>query len=253
MKALAAGWQTCARTDVAGACAAAFPRLTSGSPLQSSMIREWSPLPQMACEVCSIGSRLRGVDLQRDIRLGAAAREREIKRLGGVAVASGRSGLQNYRVIHFATHGLVADPAKGYAEPGLILTPPPDGQASEEDDGYLTASEIMRLKLDADWVILSACNTGAGTVDSNEALSGLARAFFYAGARALLVSNWEVYTNAAVDLTTRTLQAIAADRKLGRAAALHSALEGMIRDAVNDKDAFRLHPTYWGAFSIVGG
>ena len=79
---------------------------------------------------------------------------------------------------------------QGNSEPGLILTPP--AEASEEDDGYLSASEIAGLKLDADWVILSACNTAAGGAQGAEALSGLARAFFYAQARALLVSHWEV-------------------------------------------------------------
>jgi CHAT domain-containing protein len=66
------------------------------------------------------------------------------------------------------------------SEPGLILTPP--AKASEDDDGYLSASEIAGLKLDADWVILSACNTAAGDASNAEALSGLARAFIYAQA-----------------------------------------------------------------------
>jgi hypothetical protein len=74
------------------------------------------------------------------------------------------------------------------ADPGLILTPP--SQQTDTDDGYLSASEVASLKLDADWVILSACKTAAGTAQNAEALSGLARAFIYAGARALLVSHW---------------------------------------------------------------
>jgi CHAT domain-containing protein len=91
--------------------------------------------------------------------------------------------------IEFATHGLTAGEMSLDSERGLILTPPP--QASEEDDGYLTASEIARLRLDADWVILSACNTAAGESKSAEAFSGLGRALS-TQARALLVSNWEV-------------------------------------------------------------
>ena len=79
-----------------------------------------------------------------------------------------------------------------------MLTPPPQG--SEADDGYLSASEIARLKLDADWVILSACNTAAGEAKGAAALSGLARAFFYAGARSLLVSHWYVDSKATVAL-----------------------------------------------------
>jgi CHAT domain-containing protein len=98
--------------------------------------------------------------------------------------ASGRrsaSKLAQYRVLHFATHGTLAGEIEGTYEPGLILTPP--REQSDLDDGYLSASEIASLKLDADWVILSACNTAAGGAKGAEALSGLARAFFYAGAR----------------------------------------------------------------------
>ena len=98
----------------------------------------------------------------------------------------------------------------GNAEPGLLLTPP--AEASEEDDGYLTASEIAGLKLDADWVILSACNTAAGGAQGAEALSGLARAFIYAQARALLVSHWEVNSDATVKLITGAMSRLAANK-----------------------------------------
>ena len=106
--------------------------------------------------------------------------------------------LADYRVVYFATHGLVAGEVKGLGEPSLALTLPK--QPSETDDGLLTASEVAQLKLNADWVVLSACNTIAGDKPGAEALSGLARAFFYAGARALLVSHWAVESNAATRL-----------------------------------------------------
>ena len=82
------------------------------------------------------------------------------------------------------------------------------------------------LKLDAEWVILSACNTagGAGQGEAAEALSGLARVFFYAGARALLVSHWEVDSAATVNLITTALGALAKDKSLGRAEALGRAI-----------------------------
>ena len=91
-----------------------------------------------------------------------------------------------------------------------MLTPPTT--ASADDDGYLSASEIATLKLDADWLILSACNTAAAGAQSAEALSGLARAFFYAGARALLVSHREVNSDATTVLAISTAQALAAIR-----------------------------------------
>ena len=101
-----------------------------------------------------------------------------------------RKPLADYRVVYFATHGLVAGDVKELAEPSLALTLPKE--PTIEDDGLLTASEVAQLKLNADWVVLSACNTIAGDRPGAEALSGLARAFFYAGARALLVSHWPV-------------------------------------------------------------
>ena len=152
--------------------------------------------------------------------------------------------------MHFATHGLLAGQLPGATEPGLILTPPLT--ATETDDGYLSASEIAGLKLDADWVILSACNTAggasAGDGRSAEALSGLARAFFYAQARALLVSHWEVNSVATVKLITAAVGAISRDKSLGRAEALRRAMLLMI-----DKGAaHEAHPAYWAPFVVVG-
>ena len=97
----------------------------------------------------------------------------------------------------------MAGEISGLNEPGLVLTPPE--KPSEEDHGFLAASETATLDLNADWVLLSACNTAAADgAPGAEGLSGLARAFFYAGARTLLVSHWSVYSTAAVALTTGT-------------------------------------------------
>jgi CHAT domain-containing protein len=175
-----------------------------------------------------------------DVRLGANATEREVKRL------SARGELAHYRIVHFATHGALAGQLDGAHEPGLILTPP--ATATEEDDGYLSASEIADLKLDADWVILSACNTAAGTANSAEALSGLARAFIYAGARALLVSHWEVNSNAAVKLITAAIREISRDPKIGRAEALRRSMLALI-DTGSPEEA---HPAFWAPLVVVG-
>jgi CHAT domain-containing protein len=149
-------------------------------------------------------------------------------------------------MLHFATHGVLAGQLDGTHEPGLILTPPET--ATEENDGYLSASEIAALKLDADWVILSACNTAAGAATSAEALSGLARAFIYAQARALLVSHWEVYSDATVKLITGTIREMARDPKVGRAEALRRSMLALI-----DKgEPHEAHPAYWAPFVVVG-
>jgi CHAT domain-containing protein len=154
--------------------------------------------------------------------------------------------LRDYRVLHFATHGALAGEATGSTEPGLLLTPP--AQGSEADDGYLSASEIARLKLDADWVILSACNTAAGEARGAEALSGLARAFFYAGARALLVSHWYVNSDATVALIKGAFEQLKAAPKFGRAEALRRSMLALI-----DKGPERFaHPAAWAPFVVVG-
>ena len=203
-----------------------------------SHIKMQVPLPETADELCAVGRDLNAGT--NSIRLGAQASEREIKRL------SESGELAKYRMLHFATHGLLAGQLDGTYEPGLILTPP--DYATEEDDGYLSASEIASLKLDADWVILSACNTAAGAATSAEALSGLARAFIYAQARSLLVSHWEVYSDATVKLITTALREKARDPKLGRAEAMRRSMLALI-DKGEPNEA---HPAYWAPFVVVG-
>jgi CHAT domain-containing protein len=158
-----------------------------------------------------------------------------------------REALAEYRVVYFATHGLVAGDIKGLVEPSLALTLP--RQPSETDDGLLTASEVAQLKLNADWVVLSACNTIAGDKPGAEALSGLARAFFYAGARSLLVSHWPVESNAAMRLTTSTFDILKSDPSLGRAEALRRAMLAYMNDAANPLNAY---PALWAPFVVVG-
>ena len=187
-----------------------------------------------------------------EMRIGARATEAEVKRL------SAAGELAKYRILHFATHGLLAGQLTGTNEPGLILTPP--ATATSNDDGYLSGSEIAGLKLDADWVILSACNTagGDGKGEAAEALSGLARVFFYAGARALLVSHWEVDSDAAVKLVTRAIAALAEDplakdKIIGRAEALRRAMLSAMVDTTRPANWVPAsHPSVWAPFVVVG-
>lgn len=201
-------------------------------------VRVQTPLPETRDELCAVARHLNAE--AENIHLGERGSEAKLKRL------SERGALANYRVLHFATHGALSGEIRGGTEPGLILNPP--ATATAEDDGYLSASEIAGLKLDADWVILSACNTAAGGAENAEALSGLARAFFYAGARALLVSHWAVYSDATVKLITEALSALAADPSVGRAEALRRSMLTLI-----DKGAtHESHPAYWAPFVAVG-
>jgi CHAT domain-containing protein len=170
-------------------------------------------------------------------KLGFAAstseHEREVRIRTRRITAVRRAPLSDYRVVYFATHGLVAGEIKGLAARALTLPKQP----SETDDGLLTASEVAQLKLDADWVVLSACNTIAGDKPGAEALSGLARAFFYAGARALLVSHWAVDSNAAMRLATSTFDIMKSDPSLGRAEALRRAMRAYMEDASDPRNA----------------
>jgi len=193
------------------------------------------PLPETADELKEV-AKIVGAPAT-DIHLGKDASETTLKRMP----------LANYRVVYFATHGLVAGDVKGLAEPSLALTLPPKPTAL--DDGLLTASEVARLKLNADWVVLSACNTIAGGKPGAEALSGLARAFFYAGARALLVTHWNISSDAAVYLVTKTFNTMATEH-VGRAEALRRSMLALMKDQSNG--GVNAYPAYWAPFALIG-
>ena len=114
----------------------------------------------------------------------------------------------------------------------------------------------MNLNLNADWVVLSACNTGSSYGAGAEAVSGLGRAFFYAGARSLLVSNWPVETNSARQLTTGVFKSGKSSTK--HAEALRLSMSNMIdqgtyKDPANGKTVYSYaHPIFWAPFSVIG-
>jgi CHAT domain-containing protein/Flp pilus assembly protein TadD len=210
-----------------------------GKPDLISLAKALPQLPDTANEVRAIGEVLNAS--KDDVKLGTFASETTVK----------QTKLDDYRIVYFATHGLVAGEvekfAKVKAEPALALTIP--DTPTELDDGLLTASEVAQLKLNADWVVLSACNTAAEGNPGAEALSGLARAFFYAGARSLVVSHWEVDSEATVQLMTGTFEAAARDPKLSHAEALRESMLSMLDNATSDDDA---HPRIWAPFVVVG-
>ena len=128
-----------------------------------AIVRAHVPLPETADELCAVAKSMAAAES--NVYLGAKATEQTVKNL------SADGTLARARVIHFATHGLLAGETEmltsSRVETALLLTPP--DQATETDDGLLTASEISQLKLDADWVVLSACNTAAGESDKRQA------------------------------------------------------------------------------------
>lgn len=207
-------------------------------------VRALCPLPDTAQEIKCVAARFN--ERESVVRLAGEATEAELKAMSD----TGR--LARYGVLHFATHGLLSGDVesitKRRGEAALVLTPPqkPGGPS---DDGLLTASEIAGLQLDADWVVLSACNTAGSDDITAEALSGLASAFFYAGGRALLVSHWPVYSDAAVRLTTQAFAELGRDAKTGRAEALQSAMLALMND---HSQADNAHPAVWAPFVVVG-
>ena len=207
-----------------------------GAGLDRAMLANTLPqLPDTADELKTVAQAL-GAPAT-DIHLGRNATVTAVK----------RASLANYRIVYFATHGLVAGDIKGLAEPSLALSLP--ATPTDDDDGLLKASEVAQLKLNADWVVLSACNTIAGEKPGAEALSGLARSFFYAGARALLVTHWEVASDAATRLTTSAFAILKADPKLGRAEAMRRTMLAFLSDPSSPENAY---PAIWAPFAVIG-
>jgi CHAT domain-containing protein len=163
--------------------------------------------------------------------------------------------LSKFKIVAFATHGLVPGELDGLSQPALALTAP--AVADTDGDGLLTMEEILALKLDADWVVLSACNTAAGAVAGAEAASGLGRAFFYAGTRALLLTNWSVHSESARELITDLFKRQADDPKLTRGEALRQAMMSLVDGpgyvGADGKAEFAYaHPLFWAPYTVVG-
>jgi CHAT domain-containing protein/tetratricopeptide (TPR) repeat protein len=232
-----------------------LPSLYQGSQIDIKSLGEM--LPQLGGtrkEVQTIAEEL-GVG-STDIKLGLDATETAVK----------RARLDQYKIVYFATHGLVSGELEKFsnvkAEPTLVLTIP--DQPTELDDGLLQASEVSQLKLNADWVVLSACNTASADSVGAEALSGLARAFLYAGAKSLIVSHWEVDDQITANLMTKVFLLMKDNPKLSHAEALQQAMlaiienggsgsresRGLIQQEVQEDAAF--HPRLWAPFVVVG-
>jgi CHAT domain-containing protein len=213
--------------------------------ITSSHLGMLNRLPDTAAEINSIASALEA-DPGTDVYVGKRASEHLVKTMD----------LSDRRVIAFATHALVPGDLDGLDQPALALCAPE--VTGENEDGLLTLGEILKLKLKADWVVLSACNTGAADGAGSEAVSGLGRAFFYAGSRAILVSMWPVETTSARQLTSQLFEYQKEDKTLSRASALRQSILALIdgpgmKDPVSGKIAASYaHPFFWAPFIIVG-
>ena len=161
------------------------------------------------------------------------------------------ANLRDYRILHFATHALLPAELRCEDEPAIVTSAPPG--ARDASGALLTASDIVGLHLDANLVILSACNSGGpgGTV-AGESLSGLARAFFYAGARSLLVTHWSVNDQTAAYLVVDTLNRLHNAPGQGTAEAMREAQLEMLGAAGQSMPAEVAHPFFWAPFAVIG-
>jgi CHAT domain-containing protein/tetratricopeptide (TPR) repeat protein len=209
-------------------------------PAPAEMLSALAPLPETETELKSI-ARVFGKQGAR-VFLAEQATEPQLR----------SQALDDYKVIYFATHGLLPGELKCQAEPGLVLTPPAQTPAlsnpqAREEDGLLEASEIASLRFNADLVVLSACNTAGGSGRfGGDALSGLAESFFHAGARRLLVSHWQVPSKATARLMTRLFETMGPDMAVGPSRSLQAAQLSLIRQPQS------AHPFFWAAFVLVG-
>lgn len=225
--------------------AASGAKLAKRSAVDAAQLAELPRLPDTRAEVLAMAQAL-GVDPQGHVILGAAANENAAK----------TTDLAHYRILAFATHGLIPGELDGLTQPALALSAPEVNGGN--GDGLLTADEILGLKLDADWVVLSACNTASSNAAGEEPLSGLVRAFFYAGARAVLASNWPVETGATRYLTSNIFARQARQSALTRAQIMRASMQQMIQEGVFIDPASKqpqyayAHPIFWAPFSLVG-
>lgn len=162
-----------------------------------------------------------------------------------------RAPLKDVRILHFATHALLPAELRCQAEPAIVTSAP--AGSLDANGSLLTASAILDLDLDADTVILSACNSGGpGGTTAGESLSGLARSFFYAGARSLLVTHWSVNDQIAAYLVADSLRRLNDAPSLGITGAMRAAQLGMLDEAGKAFVAEIAHPFYWAPFAVIG-
>ena len=219
--------------------AALLHKATSGcrpaGPIDGRVLRSLSSLPETSVEINSIAEIL-GKSAT-TVFLRGQATEKQFR----------AQNLLDYRILYFATHGLLPGELKCQNEPGLVLTPESEQAESKNADGLLEASEIAVLKLNADLVVLSACNTaGGGGKLGGEALSGLAESFFFAGARSLLVSHWQVPSGATAQLMSTLFTELGPELRGGASRALMAAQKKLIAKKET------AHPFFWAAFVVIG-
>jgi CHAT domain-containing protein len=203
-------------------------------------LEQLPPLPGTQREVSFVGHTLFNAPAQ-DIVLGADFTKSRVQSMD----------LSQFRIVHFATHALLPTDLSCRSEPTIVLSPDP--KAPNADSAFLNVADILGLKLDANLVLLSACNTGSNGQNTGDSLSGLARSFFFAGARGLLVTHWALSDVSGPALTALTLQP--SNGTEDTAQALQQAKLYLMHDAARkygEKGNFYTHPFAWAPFVLIG-
>lgn len=237
---------------LAGTSRAGLPWFGFGAAANVSAAQALASFPTASCGQSAkelaglpeIGDAMVELNTTRDV-LGAAPSAMLTGR-AFTAAAVEQAPLKNYRVLHFAAHGLLPADLDCQSEPAIVASAP--AGAADASGALLTAARIERLDLDAELVILSACNSGgAGGRSSGESMSGLARSFFAANARALLISHWSLADDVPTVLVPEALAAMRHRPGLGIAEALRDAQLHWL--AARPRQT---HPTFWGAMAVFG-
>jgi CHAT domain-containing protein/uncharacterized protein len=216
-----------------------FGARSAGSNLDSiSLLASLERLPGTANELELIKANFSSRDLE--LISGFRASETDIK----------KRNLSPYSIVYIATHGLTGPQLKpfsiGKVEPGLALSNP--GNPSLLDDGVLQESEIYRLQLAADLVVLSGCNTAANGATSEDPISGLAAAFLYAGAGSVIATHWEISDAETARLMGNIFGSSIDVLGAGTSLALQQSTLSYLASLSDDSLA---HPRYWAPFLVI--
>ena len=204
---------------------------TRGGNIDLKYLRMFPELPETAMELKKISKKF---DQNSKLYLRDDFNEDKINSIN----------FDNYKVVSFASHALVVGEIDGLSEPSIVLSLPK--KITDDDDGLLTASEIINLNINSDLVILSACNTASSDGNANsEALSGLANSFFYSGAKSLIVTHWSVISKTSVDLMVDTFDFLEESEGDLSAALMKSKIKMLKNPNTN-------HPIYWAPYTLVG-
>ena len=209
----------------------------------------FTPLPETRTEVENISNLFKPEQVTSVF--GEEANEQKLKSLP----------TEEYRYLHFATHGVLGSHIPGLDEPALVLSEEAEGS---ENDGYLTMSEVEKMKLNSDLVVLSACDTGSGKYLNGEGVMGLSRGFLLAGSRSVIASLWPVASGPTVKFMSQFYKHLKSGKSKSESLRLTQLAfmnegEGMsgaggrgVTVAKGEDTTNLSHPSYWAPFVLIG-